>query len=114
MANNSPQHISLDFQFTPKQALAFNSPANEIFWGGAAGGGKLLALDTKIPTPSGWKTVGALKIGEQIFGQDGKPYDILDLSPISYEPKSFELTFDNGTKIKACADHLWRTFDNAD
>lgn len=44
MANPQPQHISLDFQFTPKQALAFNSPANEIFWGGAAGGGKSIFI----------------------------------------------------------------------
>ena len=44
MANQAPQHISLDFQFTPKQGLAFNSPANEIFWGGAAGGGKSIFI----------------------------------------------------------------------
>lgn len=36
--------IPLNFAFTEKQALAFESPANEIFWGGAAGGGKSIFL----------------------------------------------------------------------
>jgi hypothetical protein len=44
MSTQSSQPISLDFKFTPKQALAFQSTANEIFWGGAAGGGKSIFL----------------------------------------------------------------------
>lgn len=44
MSKPNLQPISLDFKFTPKQALAFQSEANEIFWGGAAGGGKSIFL----------------------------------------------------------------------
>ncbi len=44
MAQKNSQHINLDFQFTPKQSLAYRSEANEIFWGGAAGGGKSIFL----------------------------------------------------------------------
>jgi hypothetical protein len=98
-------------KFHPRQKQAFESEMTEMLFGGASEGGKLLDLATEVATPSGWATVGELKIGDKIFGQDGKLYDILDLSPINYEPKSYELTFDNGEKVIACADHLWKTFN---
>ena len=33
--------------------------------------GKALALDTPIPTPDGWKTMGEVKVGDKIFGRNG-------------------------------------------
>ena len=33
--------------------------------------GKMLSLDTPIPTPEGWSTIHDLKIGDIIFGRDG-------------------------------------------
>ena len=38
-------HITLNYKPTPKQAMFHASPANEILYGGAAGGGKTKALD---------------------------------------------------------------------
>lgn len=32
-----------------------------------------LALDTPIPTPSGWTTMAKLKVGDKVFGSDGQP-----------------------------------------
>lgn len=40
MAVASPADAELNFDLHPKQDLAFNSPATEILYGGAAGGGK--------------------------------------------------------------------------
>src|SRR6056300_956699 len=33
--------------------------------------GKMLSLDTPIPTPEGWSTINDLKFGDTIFGRDG-------------------------------------------
>src|SRR3712207_2709061 len=33
--------------------------------------GKALAVDTPVPTPAGWRTMGELRVGEQVFGMDG-------------------------------------------
>jgi phage terminase large subunit-like protein len=33
--------------------------------------GKAVALDTPIPTPSGWTTMGDLQVGDQVFDVDG-------------------------------------------
>jgi hypothetical protein len=69
--------------------------------------GKMLSLDTKIPTPTGWTTMGDLKIGDIIFGRDGKQSKVIGKSPIQ-EIDTYEIEFDNGEIIKACSEHLWK------
>ena len=39
--------------------------------------GKALALDTPIPTPTGWRTMGDLRIGDSVFGADGMPCTVV-------------------------------------
>lgn len=86
-------------------------PTLEALYGGSAGGGKLLALNTPVPTPSGWTTIGQLKIGDEVFGQDGRPCQVTWLSPIDAAPESYRMRFDDGSEIECCADHLWLTYD---
>ncbi|MCJ7651480.1 MAG: terminase family protein, partial [Candidatus Lokiarchaeota archaeon] len=69
--------------------------------------GKMLSLDTPIPTPEGWTTMGELKVGETIFGRDGKTTKVLGKSPIQ-KIDTYEIEFDNGEIIKACSEHLWK------
>lgn len=69
--------------------------------------GKALALDTLIPTPNGYKTMGELNVGDQVFDDDGKPVKIINTSPIFYKHKCFKVTFEDGEEIIADADHLW-------
>ena len=57
--------MALDIKLHPKQYMALTSPANEILYGGAVGGGKALALDTPILTIDGWKTMGSIVVGGQ-------------------------------------------------
>src|ERR1700736_6461565 len=38
--------------------------------------GKALALDTPIPTPHGWTTMGELRFGEQVFDAHGNPCNV--------------------------------------
>ena len=35
--------------------------------------GKALALDTPLPTPAGWTTMGEVRVGDQLLGADGSP-----------------------------------------
>src|SRR5918993_1891880 len=35
--------------------------------------GKALALDTAVPTPSGWSSMGELQVGDQVFDENGQP-----------------------------------------
>lgn len=78
---------------------------------GPARTGKALALDTPIATPSGWSTMGELKQGDFVFGDDGKPCRIVGTSPVMLNHDCFRVRFDDGEEIVADADHLWFVHD---
>lgn len=86
------------------------SDVREVFFGGQGGGGKALAVNTPIPTPSGWSTMGELKSGDQVFGMDGKPCAVLCNSGIQHNRKCYKITFDDGSETVADAEHLWLTY----
>ena len=67
---------------------------------------KALSLDTQIPTPLGWKTMGELHAGDVVFGADGKPSKIIAESEIFNKPM-YAVTFEDGSVIKTSADHIW-------
>jgi hypothetical protein len=71
--------------------------------------GKALALDTPVPTPNGWTTMGELKTNDQVFDSDGLPCKVLMAHEVMYNRPCYRITFDNGEEIIADEDHLWFT-----
>lgn len=69
--------------------------------------GKALSLDTPIPTPSGWSTIGDIKIGDQVFDENGKPTKVVFATDVMHDRECYEVIFSDGTKIKADKEHLW-------
>ena len=68
--------------------------------------GKMLSLDTPIPTPNGWKTMGDIHTGDIVFSSDGKPTNVLYESEIRMKPM-YNVEFEDGEVITACGEHLW-------
>jgi hypothetical protein len=68
-----------------------------------------LALDTPIPTPSGWTTIGELTVGDYVFGPDGRPTKVLHTSQVHYGHTCYRVYFDDKTSIVADDGHLWET-----
>ncbi len=93
-----------------KQGVAFRSPATEILYGGAAGGGKALALDTPIPTPSGWTTMGDLRIGDEIFDELGAVCRVVAATEVMRGRPCFRIRFSGGAEMIADAGHQWLTY----
>lgn len=89
--------------------MALLTRAFETLYGGAAGGGKALALDTPILTTAGWKTMGEVEVGDRVFSETGTPCSVLAVSPVMYGRRVLEVRFDDGAAIRADADHLWIT-----
>lgn len=71
--------------------------------------GKALALDTPIPTPRGWSTMGKLNTGDVVYGLDGKACNVIQAHDILRDRDCYKVTFDNGEVITADAEHLWYT-----
>src|SRR5262249_17320832 len=62
--------------------------------------------DAKILTPKGWKKMGELCVGDEVFGADGKPHKITGVYPQG-EKEVFKVTFTDGTSTECCKEHLW-------
>src|SRR5699024_8580126 len=71
-----------------------------------AGLDQALALDTPIPTPSGWTTMGDLQDGDVIYGSSGT-VKVSEAKPVSLEHDCYRVTFQDGTSVVASAGHLW-------
>lgn len=80
---------------------------------GAPSSGKALALDTPIPTPDGWTTMGDIKVGDQLYDENGRICSVTFATPVQHNRKCFNVVFDDGTEVVADADHRWFTTTNA-
>lgn len=69
---------------------------------------KGLALDTPIPTPTGWTTMGALAIGDRVLDSSGRPCSVTAKSAVHYRP-CYRVRFDDGASVICDEEHLWRT-----
>jgi recombination protein RecA len=76
---------------------------------GPEGSGKALALDTPIPTPKGWTTMGELSPGQEVFSGDGSTTRVTFATPVMTDHECFRVRFSDGAEIVADADHLWVT-----
>ncbi len=75
--------------------------------------GKALALDTPLPTPTGWTTMGEVQVGDYLIGADGLPARVLAATGVMQGRPCFEVEFSDGTVITADAEHQWRTTTRA-
>lgn len=95
------------------QTMAYEATADVVGYGGAAGGGKGLALDTPLPTPTGWTRMGDVQPGDTLFDDRGQPCAVTAVSQVSRRP-CFRLTFDDGSTLVADDVHRWVTFSAAE
>lgn len=75
---------------------------------GYAGTGKAQPIHTPVLTPYGWRPIGALRVGDQIIGGDGKATTITGIFPQGKKDVA-KIVMSDGTYTTACYDHLWFT-----
>jgi ATP-dependent Zn protease len=63
-------------------------------------------LDSKVLTPTGWKRMGDLAVGDQVIGGDGKPTTVAGVHPRG-EMDVYRVTLNDGTSTRCTSDHLW-------
>lgn len=90
------------------QEMFLNTPdwVDICFYGGQAGGGKRVSNETKILTNHGWVEARNITFEHKLVAVDGSYTDILGIYPAKNKP-TYELTFSDGQKICADAEHQW-------
>lgn len=102
-----------DRKFIPSpgpQTEAYFSDADILLYGGQAGGGKQLKVDTEVKTHNrGWQKMGSLVVGDQVFGSDGKPCNVVAVTEPEVPSVCYRVVFNTGEEIEADANHQWLT-----
>ncbi|WP_179756624.1 replicative DNA helicase [Kineococcus aurantiacus] len=69
--------------------------------------GKALALDTPLPTPTGWTTMGEVAVGDELVGADGRPTTVVAATEVMTGRPCYEVHFSDGSVIVADEQHQW-------
>ena len=70
--------------------------------------GKLLALDTQVPTPDGLVPLRDVRVGGTVFDEHGRPCRVTAVYD-DVPQRAFRLTFNDGTEVLAGGEHQWVT-----
>lgn len=75
------------------------------------GSGKAQPLHSKIKTPSGWKTMGEMNVGDVVTAWDGTESKVVGVYPQGLRDV-YRVTFRDGRSVEADADHLWEVYQS--
>ena len=91
--------------------LSEHSPTRTVVFMKSAGVGGPLALDTPIPTPAGWATMGDLRPGDQVIADTGQSCTVTYASPVFIGRACYAITFSDGAVITCDDEHRWTVID---
>lgn len=81
-----------------------------VLIGDSPGLGKLSEIDTPTLTPSGWRRIGDLRVGDQVIDADGMASTVTGVFPQGIKP-IYEVEFSDGVKTNCGLEHLWEVRD---
>lgn len=67
----------------------------------------MLPKDTPILTKDGWKPIGDINIGDQVYSEDGKLTNVTGIFDNGVQPV-FKMTFNDGSSCLSGEPHLWK------
>lgn len=77
-----------------------------VFLGDGMRLGKAQPLDAKILTPTGWKSMGDLQVGDEIMHPSGGTQTVTGVFPQG-KKLVYQVGFRDGAVTECCDDHLW-------
>ncbi len=75
--------------------------------------GRAQPLSSAVLTPSGFRPIGSLKVGDLVVGSNGLPTPVLGVYPQGRK-EIFRLSAQDGASTLCCGEHLWHVFTAAD
>ena len=68
--------------------------------------GRAQPVFTKVLTPSGFRPIGELRVGDLVIGSNGEPTPVLGVYPQG-EKEIYRVMAQDGASTLCCGDHLW-------
>ncbi len=75
--------------------------------------GRAQPLSTNVLTPSGFRPIGELEVGDFVIGSDGRPTEVLGVYPQGYK-EIYRVFTQDGSSTLASGDHLWSVYTASD
>ncbi|WP_308165352.1 PhoH family protein [Nocardia noduli] len=75
--------------------------------------GRAQPLRTKVLTPSGFRPIGEIRVGDSVIGSDGRPTEVLGVYPQGFK-EIYRVQTQDGASTLASGDHLWSVYTRAD
>ena len=115
ISNRDGEMVGVPTGFTDLDSLTNGLHAGQLVMIAARPAlGKALSLDTPIPTPTGWTTMGEITPGDHVLGDDGRPVRVRAVSPTWTDRPCYRVSFSDGSQIIADEQHEWLTESRAE
>jgi phosphate starvation-inducible PhoH-like protein len=75
--------------------------------------GRAQPISSTVITPSGHRQIGSLRVGDEVFGSDGRPTRVTGVFPQGRK-EAFRVTSQDGASTLCCGEHLWAVTTPAD
>lgn len=75
--------------------------------------GRAQPVSTKVLTPSGFRRIGDLQVGDFVIGSDGRPTEVLGVYPQGFK-EIYRVCTQDGSSTLASGDHLWSVYTRED
>ena len=99
--------VAADFQKEDAEAIFADEGPRWHYLTRPRGGSKPLALDTPLPTPWGWTTMGDVRRGDLLLDERGRPTTVLATGNVRTGELCYRVAIGAGEAIVASADHEW-------
>ena len=86
---------------------------NNVYIFGEAGTGKAMPLSSRVLAEDGWKTFADVKVGDKVWGEDGKLYEIDGVYDRGIK-SVYGITMNDGGYAESCDEHLWKIYTRSD
>lgn len=63
-------------------------------------------LTARVLTPTGWSTMGEMRVGGRVIGADGRPHEVTAIHPQG-EQDIYRVDFIDGSSAECTLDHVW-------
>ncbi|WLP90198.1 PhoH family protein [Gordonia sp. NB41Y] len=75
--------------------------------------GRAQPVSTPVLTPSGFRPIGELRVGDEVIGSDGRPTEVLGVYPQGFKD-IVRVTTQDGSTTLCSTDHLWSVYTRSD